>query len=89
MTVMEAQQRIRSDEFTYWLAYLRDYCLDQEGWEQAAMLCSVTANCQGAKTTPQDFLPVRKIKTEVQTPEQMLSVMESMFSGSDDKQTGG
>jgi hypothetical protein len=87
MTVREAQQRIRSDEFVYWLAYLADYCLDQEGWEQTALICSVTANCQGAKSTPADFLPVRKQKTETQTPEQMLAVMESMFGGSDDKQT--
>ena len=85
MTVREAQQRIRSDEFSYWLAYLADYCLDQEGWEQTAMICSVTANSQGAKTSPQDFLPVRKRPATAQTPEQMLAVMESMFGGSDDK----
>jgi hypothetical protein len=90
MTVREAQQKIRSDEFAYWLAYLMGYCLDQDGWEQTALLCSVTANSQGAKTSPDDFLPVRKTENEnQQTPQQMLAVMETMFGGSDDKQTGG
>tara|TARA_R100000808_G_C2127443_1_gene137413 strand:+ start:140 stop:427 length:288 start_codon:yes stop_codon:yes gene_type:complete len=85
MAVSEAMQRISSEEFTYWVAYLGDYCLDQEGWEQAAVLCSVVSNCAGAKTTPQDFLPVRRPKTKKQqTPDQMIAVMEAMFSGSDD-----
>lgn len=87
MTVREAQDRIRSDEFAYWLAYLGEYCLDKDGWEQTALLCAVTANSQGAKMTPDDFMPVRKRKQKQkeQTPEQMLSVMESMFGGSPDK----
>ena len=86
MTVKQAQQQISSIEFTYWLAYLSEHCLDQEGWEQAGMICSVTANVQGAKTTPQDFIPSRKVKIQPeQSPQQMLAVMESMFSGRDDK----
>jgi hypothetical protein len=90
MTVKQAQQQISSIEFTYWIAYLSDHGLDQEGWEQTAMLCSVTANSQGANTRPQDFLPVRKEEEkENQTPQQMIAVMESMFGGSDDKQAGG
>ena len=85
MTVREAQERIRSDEFAYWMAYLGEYCLDKDGWEQTALLCAVTANSQGAKMTPDDFMPVRKRKQQKeQTPEQMLSVMETMFSGSPD-----
>jgi hypothetical protein len=89
MSVKQAQQQISSIEFTYWIAYLSDHGLDQEGWEQAAMVCSVTANVNGAKTTPQDFLPVQKEETEKnQTPQQMIAVMESMFGGSDDKQAG-
>lgn len=86
MTVKQAQQQISSIEFTYWLAYLSEHCLDQEGWEQTAMVCSVTANVQGAKTTPQDFLPVRRTeKKKEQSPEEMMAVMEMMFSGRDDK----
>lgn len=85
MTVKQAQQQISSIEFTYWLAYLSEHCLDQEGWEQTAMVCSVTANVQGAKTTPQDFLPVRTTENKKeQSPEDMLAVMELMFSGRDD-----
>ena len=86
MTVGEAMQRISSAEYSYWLAYLADYCLDQEGWEQPALLCSVTANCQGAKTKPQDFIPVRRRENKPeQTAGEMLAVMESMFSGRDDQ----
>tara|TARA_R100000664_G_scaffold1321_1_gene3406 strand:+ start:434 stop:691 length:258 start_codon:yes stop_codon:yes gene_type:complete len=85
MTVREAQERIRSDEFAYWMAYLGEHCLDKDGWEQTALLCAVTANSQGAKMTPDDFMPVRKRKQQKeQTPEQMLSVMETMFGGSPD-----
>ena len=83
MTVREAQERIRSDEFAYWMAYLSEYCLDKDGWEQTALLCAVTANSQGAKMTPDDFMPVRKRKQKEQTPEQMLAVMEAMFRGRD------
>ena len=85
MTVKQAQEQINSIEFTYWLAYLSEHCLDQEGWEQAGMICSVTANVQGAKTTPQDFLPVQRTKKKKeQSPEEMLAVMELMFSGRND-----
>jgi hypothetical protein len=88
MSVAQAQQQISSIEFTYWLAYLSEHCLDQEGWEQAGMICSVTANVQGAKTTPQDFIPAQRVKRKKQkqqTPQQMLQVMESMFSGRHNK----
>ena len=84
MTVQQAQQQISSIEFTYWLAYLSQHCLDKEGWEQASKICSVTANCQGAKTTPQDFIPSRKVKRQQQSPQQMLAVMEGMFGGRND-----
>ena len=85
----QAMQQITSAEFTTWLAYLKYHCLDQEGWEQTALMCSVVANCQGAKTNPRDFLPVETLEQREQTAGEMVAVMEQMFYGSGDKQVGG
>ena len=82
MSVARAQQEISAAEFTYWIAFLKYYGLDNQGWEQAAMICSVSANIAGAKTVPLDFMPVEKPpQKKAQTTAEMLKVMEAMFNG--------
>jgi hypothetical protein len=83
MSVNRAQQEIDAQEFAFWLAYHRMHGIDTEGWEQTAMQCSVVANVNGAKTKPQDFMPTVKPKQSTQTPQEMIAVMEGLFSGRD------
>ena len=82
MTVAEARQKITPIEFMHWVAFSNRWMLDADGWEQSAMVCSVTANVAGNKTTPSDFLPNRKQTKKAQTPEEMAAVMEGLFGGS-------
>ncbi len=81
MSVARAQKEISSIEFSYWLAYTKKNMLDQDSWEQTALMCSVAANVAGNKTKPQDFLPTQE-KKKAQTPEDMAAVMEGLFGGS-------
>jgi len=72
MSVRRAQQEIDSREFTQWLALYLYWGLDVTGWEQAGMMCAVTAGIHGAKCTPEDFMPKKKLP---QTPQQMIHQM--------------
>ena len=78
MSVKKAQQEIDSDEFTYWIAYFQYHCLDTEGWEQAAQVCSVIASSVGVKSSAKDYLPV---KAAPQTGNEMLNeIMKTIRS---------
>jgi hypothetical protein len=81
MSVARAQKEISSLEFSYWLAYTKKNMLDQDSWEQTALMCSVAANVAGNKTKPIDFLPTQEKKQE-QTAKEMAAVMEGLFGGS-------
>ena len=81
MSVAQAQREISSIEFTHWIAYAQKNLLASDSWEQAALICSVTANVAGNKTRPNDFLPLEKPKKKAQTPEEMAAVLEGMFGG--------
>jgi hypothetical protein len=55
-TVAELERDMSSRELSEWIAYQRIHPLP-DGYWQAGMIASVMANCWGATTTPDDFIP--------------------------------
>ena len=74
-TLDELGQTMSLEELTYWLAKER---LDPlpDSWLQNGLSCSITANCMGGnKTTPQDFIPVKR---EPVNPKTVLAAWAGM-----------
>lgn len=73
MTVRQLLASLDSRELSAWLAYDRVYRLS-EPHHGAALIACVVANANGAKTTVDDFLPVRP-KPKQQSPRVMSAMI--------------
>jgi hypothetical protein len=60
-----------SRELSEWIAFARIHPLPDSYW-QAGLIASVTANCYGANTTPEDFIP-RTVQREEQSVDAALA----------------
>lgn len=85
-TVGELQERMSSEEFTYWLAYfgMEPWGYDIETWRMA-MISATTANAAGPKKggkpwRPADFIPKKSHSSAVQTVDEQKAILEAMVN---------
>jgi len=74
-TVGELEREMSSRELSEWIAYERIHPLPDPHWS-AALICSVLANCWGASTSPEDFLPTVQTLRE-QSPAEALEIFST------------